>query len=130
MAFSPNILEKVRLENFRNLSDQIISFDKNVNCVFGENGNGKTNLLEALYFSINKRSFRKKASFQQILSSDCGKPEILSMISIKKEDNEEDYYSIKWENSNIIKQAMKNAKLRKKWRKGYDIDKLSKEYYS
>ena len=38
--------------------------------------------------------------------------------------------SIKWENSNIIKNAIKNAKLRKKWRKGYDIDKLSKEYYS
>ena len=37
---------------------------------------------------------------------------------------------IKWANSNIIKRAIKNAKLRKKWRQGYDIDELSKEYYS
>ena len=37
---------------------------------------------------------------------------------------------IKWSNSNIIERAIKNARLRKKWRTGYDIDNLSKEYYS
>ena len=37
---------------------------------------------------------------------------------------------IKWANSNIIKRAIKNYKLRKKWRQGYDIDNLSKEYNS
>ncbi|KGG19399.1 Glycosyltransferase [Prochlorococcus marinus str. PAC1] len=37
---------------------------------------------------------------------------------------------IKWANSNIIKRAIKNAKLRNKWRQGYDIDYLSKEYNS
>ena len=36
----------------------------------------------------------------------------------------------KWTNSNIIKRAIKNYKLRKKWRQGYDIDDLSKEYNS
>ena len=36
----------------------------------------------------------------------------------------------KWSNSNIIIRAIKNAKLRRKWRKGYDIDSLYKEYYS
>ena len=37
---------------------------------------------------------------------------------------------IKWSNLNIIKRAIKNAKLRKKWRQGYNIDDLSKEYNS
>ena len=37
---------------------------------------------------------------------------------------------IKWSKSNIINRAIKNARLRRKWRQGYDIDKLSKEYYS
>ena len=37
---------------------------------------------------------------------------------------------IKWSNSNIIKRAIKNAELRKKWRQGYDVDHLSKEYNS
>ncbi len=36
----------------------------------------------------------------------------------------------KWTGSNIIKRAFKNAKLRKKWRQGYDIESISKEYYS
>ena len=37
---------------------------------------------------------------------------------------------IKWAKSNIIKRAIKNADLRKKWRDGYNIDDLFKEYYS
>ena len=37
---------------------------------------------------------------------------------------------IKWSKSNIIIRAIKNARLRKKWRQGYNIDDISKEYYS
>ena len=36
----------------------------------------------------------------------------------------------KWDNYNIIRRAIKNASLRKKWRQGYDLDNISKEYYS
>tara|TARA_B100000700_G_scaffold330967_1_gene460417 strand:+ start:2921 stop:3625 length:705 start_codon:yes stop_codon:yes gene_type:complete len=36
----------------------------------------------------------------------------------------------KWANSNIIMRAIKNARLRRKWRKGYDINQLSEEYYA
>jgi len=36
----------------------------------------------------------------------------------------------KWVKKNIITRAIKNSILRKKWRQGYDIDNLSKEYYS
>ena len=38
--------------------------------------------------------------------------------------------AIKWSDSNVIKRAIKNAKLRKKWRQGYDVENLFKEYYS
>ena len=37
---------------------------------------------------------------------------------------------IKWRDSNIIKRAIHNANLRRKWRMGHSIDNLSKEYYS
>ena len=36
----------------------------------------------------------------------------------------------KWAKLNIIERAIRNAKLRNKWRKGYDINNLAKEYYS
>ena len=44
----------------------------------------------------------------------------------------EDIYTddIKWSNSNIIKRAIINYKLRSKWRQGYDTEILSKEYNS
>ena len=38
--------------------------------------------------------------------------------------------AIKWANSNIVKRAIKNSRLRRKWREGHDIDDLFKEYYS
>ena len=37
---------------------------------------------------------------------------------------------IKWAKSSVISRAIKNARLRRKWRKGYNIDKLLKEYNS
>ena len=36
----------------------------------------------------------------------------------------------KWAKENIIIRAIKNARLRKKWRQGHNTDDLSKEYYS
>ena len=44
---------------------------------------------------------------------------------------EESIYTddIKWSKTNILRRAIKNARLRKKWREGYSIDNLSKEYY-
>ena len=80
------VLEKISFENFRNLSNDIITLEPTVNCIFGENGNGKTNLLEAIYLSINKKSFRKKALFQQLLSIDCAKPEIISKLTTRSDD--------------------------------------------
>ncbi len=38
--------------------------------------------------------------------------------------------SKKWANSNILERAIKNAILRYKWTQGYDIERLSNEYYS
>ena len=37
---------------------------------------------------------------------------------------------IKWAKENIIIRAIKNARLRKRWRQGHNTDELSKEYYS
>lgn len=80
------ILKKVQITNFRNLSNQIISFSEGINCIFGNNGNGKTNLLEAIHYLINKKSFRKNTSFPQILNVECEKPEILFSSLFTEED--------------------------------------------
>ncbi len=70
-------LKKLQLNNYRNLSDNVVEFSDGINCIFGNNGNGKTNLLEAIYFLTNRKSFRKNTSFQQIISVESEKPEII-----------------------------------------------------
>lgn len=46
------------LINFRNLKDIKIEFSNGLNIFFGDNGQGKSNLLEALYIITNGDSFR------------------------------------------------------------------------
>jgi DNA replication and repair protein RecF len=52
------IFEKLRLVNFRNYQDVTVSFSSRINFLVGENGQGKTNLVEALYLLTNGTSFR------------------------------------------------------------------------
>jgi DNA replication and repair protein RecF len=51
-------LEKLYLNNFRNISNEELKFDKNVNIFFGENGQGKTSILESIYYLSISKSFR------------------------------------------------------------------------
>ncbi len=51
-------LKKVDIENFRNIKNEKIHFTKNLVYLIGENAQGKTNILEALYLLCLLRSFR------------------------------------------------------------------------
>ena len=52
------ILCSITPENFRNLAAAPVEFHDKVNIVVGRNGQGKTNLLEAIYFLATTKSFR------------------------------------------------------------------------
>lgn len=52
-------LENLEIVNFRNIELANLKLKERTNVFFGFNGQGKTNLLEALYILFNKRSFRK-----------------------------------------------------------------------
>ena len=43
-------LTQISYNNFRCLEDRKIEFDKNINIIYGKNGQGKTSLIEAIYF--------------------------------------------------------------------------------
>jgi DNA replication and repair protein RecF len=51
-------LQRIRLRNFRNFSDETVEFPEQGAALIGENGQGKTNLLEAVYYLEIFRSFR------------------------------------------------------------------------
>jgi DNA replication and repair protein RecF len=52
------ILKNIRLINFRNYSDIVINFSPAINVITGDNGSGKTNILEAVSIISNLKSFR------------------------------------------------------------------------
>jgi DNA replication and repair protein RecF len=94
-------ISKLQVTNFRNLNSDIISFTNGINCILGENGNGKTNILEAVNVLATKKSFRKNSSFPQYLSIDGGKPEIIFSSVFNNEQNEKISYTSKMTNENI-----------------------------
>ena len=51
-------INKLSLVNFRNYSKLSISFDKNMNIFVGDNGQGKTNILEAITILALTKSHR------------------------------------------------------------------------
>jgi DNA replication and repair protein RecF len=44
------ILKRISILNYKNLEQVELSFSPKLNCLFGQNGMGKTNLLDAIYF--------------------------------------------------------------------------------
>ena len=57
-------LEKIVVQDFRNIVLQELSFSPNVNCISGGNGEGKTNLLDAIYYlSMTKSAFSASDRF-------------------------------------------------------------------
>ena len=51
-------IKKLELENFRNYKKEIFEFSPDKNIIYGLNGQGKTNIIEALYFFVNGKSYR------------------------------------------------------------------------
>ena len=51
-------IKDIYLKNFRNYREQTIELNENANVFYGNNAQGKTNILEALYFAALGRSFR------------------------------------------------------------------------
>ena len=58
------VLEKIVISDFRNIRLQEVEFAPNVNCISGNNGEGKTNLLDAIYYlSMTKSAFSSSDKF-------------------------------------------------------------------
>lgn len=51
-------ISRISLQNFRNFEDAAFTFEPGMNCIWGPNTAGKTNLLEAIFFAATGRPFR------------------------------------------------------------------------
>ncbi|MEM0506247.1 MAG: AAA family ATPase, partial [Thermosphaera sp.] len=54
----PLIIRRVILEDFLSHKDSNIQFDEGVNVIIGENGAGKSSILEAIYYALTSEKWR------------------------------------------------------------------------
>ena len=78
-------IKKIKLNNFRNYQEQEINFEKNINIFYGENAQGKTNIIEAIFLCSLGKSFRAKKDSEMIKLN-----EKYSLIEIEYEKSDRD----------------------------------------
>ena len=78
-------IKKVLLNNFRNYKEQEINLNKNINIIYGNNAQGKTNIIESIFLCAYGKSFKAKKDKDLIkFGEEFGKVE----IEYKKIDRE------------------------------------------
>ena len=103
--------KKVNITDFRNIDCQQIEFCDGVNVISGENAQGKTNLLEAIYYVSVGKSFRASQN-SEIIRFGCER----AQIDLKFNDGIRDQN---------IKMTVFKDKKRQAEKNGVKIDKLS-----
>ena len=59
-------MDQLSIVNYRNLTGIDFSLDRNINCFVGNNGVGKTNALDAIYFLAIGKSYSNSITSQNI----------------------------------------------------------------
>ena len=59
-------IEKIRLQNFRNYENLEIDLNKNINIIYGENAQGKTNIIESIFLCAFGKAFRTSKEKEMI----------------------------------------------------------------
>ncbi len=64
------MIKKIRLSNFRNLKDKVLSFSNKTTVIVGPNASGKTNLLESIFLLSSGKSFKAHVEEEMISYSE------------------------------------------------------------
>ena len=78
-------IKKIKLKDFRNYNEQEINLHENINVFFGENAQGKTNIIESVYLSSIGKSYRAKKE-NELIKFD--KERALVEVEFQKKDRD------------------------------------------
>ena len=95
-------ISSLSLANFRNYTSEKIEFSPYTNVIYGDNAQGKTNILEAVYIFSQGRSHRAKSDKELIKFG-----EDFSRLSLDFHDSERDYTAA----MQLMKNGRKNIKI-------------------
>lgn len=80
-------LRRVSISNFKNIRQAQLEFSRKINCISGNNGEGKTNLLDAIYYlSMTKSYFNSSDSYTFTFGQDST---ALNGIYVREDDTED-----------------------------------------
>ena len=100
-------LKRILISNFKNIRQADLKFSRKINCISGNNGEGKTNLLDAIYYlSMTKSYFNASDAY----TFTFGEHSVALNGSYVRDDNTEDKISIgvKAGGEKIVKKNDKN----------------------
>jgi len=78
-------IKEIKLNNFRNYNFKEINLEKNINIFYGENAQGKTNIIEAIFLSSMGKSFRTNKDKELI---NFEKEKAIVEINFEKKDRD------------------------------------------
>lgn len=90
-------IKNLKLSNFRNYKNLDIEFSNGINIIYGNNGIGKTNILEAIYLSAITKSYRVSKETEYIkfnesvthIASTYVEDNIVNMVEVSLTNNGE-----------------------------------------
>ncbi|MDO5732490.1 MAG: DNA replication/repair protein RecF [Eubacteriales bacterium] len=119
-------IEKLELKNFRNYEELVLSLDEEINIFFGNNGQGKTNLLEAIYLMSSARS-PLTAKDRELIRQGENFYEVSLEFRPKQSDvNYRESLKISYRDSN--KSGDRSGRERKIFHDGLELDRLNQLY--
>ncbi len=80
-------VKSLKLKNYRNYSEETFNFSDGINILYGENAQGKTNVLEALHLFSSSRSHRGVRDRELVSFSENESELTLDFYSQKREQN-------------------------------------------
>lgn len=106
-------IKKIELNNYRNYSQVNLDFDKNTILILGNNGNGKTNLLESIYYLSTGRS-HKTYNQDEIIKWGSNYFTIRAFIGSEKSDSKDHFIEIELKKNGNVKIRVDKTPRRKK----------------
>lgn len=111
-------IEKLELKNYRNIKELIITPSENINVIYGDNAQGKTNIIEAISMFSGNRSFRSGKDSELIR---FGEKIAFSKLSFEKGGTETEITISVSEKNKVIKKMTRYLNLQLPFPTGFSV---------
>ena len=79
------VIQSIELQNYRNYPHLVVEFHPGINIFYGDNAQGKTNILEALYYTSIGKSHRANKD-KELINWNASETYIKTYISKERLD--------------------------------------------